>query len=218
MVHWPSVCTFSTLFFLQISHFPTRSICSTIKSSLSWQSMILLGEIRFQECCYFSWIGHHAMAGNSSAILSRFSSSGSLLSPIHTYPRFWVEKGIVRDWSPRKYRILLKIIKKNLLRTSFTTTNLLFGITFDTFSRFTNPSSASLIVVWTIEAFWSLMVVSFFGSVVIIWITMLKSTTTLPFLKNQRTKIVLENSHTVATMIYNVIIYRKMKTEKLRIS
>ena len=90
-------------FFYKYPIFPTRSICSTIKSSLSCQSMILLGEIRFQECCYFSWIGHHAMAGNSSAILSRFSSSGSLLSPTHTYPFLW---------SPRKYRILLKIVKK----------------------------------------------------------------------------------------------------------
>ena len=35
------------------------------------------------------------MAGNSSAILSRFSSSGSLLSPTHTYPFFWVEKALV---------------------------------------------------------------------------------------------------------------------------
>ena len=84
-------------------------------------------------------------------------------------------------------------------------------MTLDTFSRFTNPSSASLIVVWTTEAFLSTIVVSFLGSVVTIWIITLKSTTTLPFLEYQGTKFVLENNHTVATMINHMVIYRKME-------
>ena len=86
-------------------------------------------------------------------------------------------------------------------------------MTLDTFSRFTNPSSASLIVVWTTEAFLSTIVVSFLGSVVTIWIITLKSTTTLPLLKCQGTKFVLENSHTVATMINYMVIYRKMENK-----
>ena len=107
-------------------------------------------------------------------------------------------------------------LNKNLERTSFTTTNLLFGITLDTFSRFTKPSSASLIVVWTTKAFLSAMVVSFLGSVVTIWIIMLKSTTTLPFLIYQGTKVVWANSHTVATMITNALIYKKLENRRVR--
>ena len=93
-------------FFYKYSIFPTGVFVQQSKA-------ILVGnQIRNQECCHFSLIGHHSMAGNSSAILLRFSSSGSLSSPTHTYPCFWVDRGIVRDWSPWKYRIPLKILKR----------------------------------------------------------------------------------------------------------